>query len=166
MQQKMVFDFDYAWSPHMESWSPLGELPEFSTERILRLVEKNPSSGIFVKRSSARYFCEIPIFIHDQKQIWQGSAKNIGMGGALIKIETPLLNLGDKIFVHFEKQIEDQSPFNCSAEILNKKHTRARLRHNTSVMYSVKFLQMSEQGKVELEKLLKNTSTLEINKGV
>jgi hypothetical protein len=166
MQQKVVFDFDYAWSPHLESWTPFGELPEFSAERILRLVEKNSSSGVFHKREHDRFFCDTKVVIHNQKQTWNGTIKSIGLGGALIKIENPLLNIGEKIFIHFDSTDEQQAPFNCAAEVLNKKHTRARIRHNSGILYAIKFVQMTDEGKKELRKRFKEAKNNDFNKGV
>lgn len=82
MQNKLVFGFDYVWSPHMDSWSPLADLEEFSASRLARLAEKNQTQEVFSRRAHERVFCKLPVFVNDQQTLWEGTAENLSEGGA------------------------------------------------------------------------------------
>ncbi len=151
MQNKTLFGFDYVWSPHLEAWTALTELPEFSMDRLNRLAEKSdPNSDVFFRRKHDRHFCSFQAYVHDNKTFWTGVVENISLGGALIKMENPLLLPGDTVTVHFRKAGPKEKAFNVTAEILTKRLTKQKIQHDTFLYYAVKFNTVHKDGESQL----------------
>lgn len=168
MQSNTVFNFDYVWAPHLDSWTAIGDLPEFSIDRLSRLAEKSLSQdqeSAFARRKHERILCSLPVFVHDHSRLWDGVAENLSSGGALILMENPFLLPGHLIHVHFrtqsrldstEKNNSNSLAFNVTAEILTKRLTKQRIQHDTRIHYAVKFLQVSEAGQNEIQTWIKH----------
>lgn len=156
LQNKTVFGFDYAWSPHLESWTALSELPEFSADRLSRLSEKTENQHVFNNRSTERVLVNLPVVCHDNSKIWTGICENLSAGGALILMENPVLLPGNLITVHFKAQNDKDSSFNCVSEILNKRLTKQRIQHDTGLHYAVKFVQTNSVGEAQVQKWVQN----------
>lgn len=157
LQSKAIFEFDYVWSPHMDHWSPLAELPEFSSDRILRLVEKSVDSDSFEKRKTERIICNIETYVHDNKKMWVGKAINLSEGGALVQIDNPLLLPGDNIVIHFKKSHDKTSCFNARAVILTKRFSKQKIVHDTSLQYAVKFTEVNNFGMKQIKDFIQIT---------
>lgn len=170
MQSNVLFDFDYVWSPHLEEWTHLAHLTEFSMDRISRIAEKNLLAPNFADRKHERKICKLPVFVSDTQQLWNGLCENISAGGALILIQNPLLLPGHNINIHFRTtetetlvdgithRMPSQS-FNTKAEILSKRLTKQRIQHDTSIRYAVRFLQLSPVGEMQIQQWLKNVDS-------
>lgn len=154
-QNSLLFDFDYVWSPHLESWTLAGDLADFSADRMSRLVEKSANSDVFSRRQHERLNVDIPAWVHDDVRIWKGCVQNLSEGGALLLIENPLLLPGDVITLHIKAKDQVKAPFNCTAQILNKRLVKTRIQHDTSLHYAVKFLNLTEIGKKQINELFK-----------
>jgi len=155
MQNKLVFSFDYVWSPHMESWTPMADLEEFSADRLARLVEKNSNQEAFSRREHERVYCKLPVYVNDQQTLWEGMAENLSEGGALILMKNPLLLPGHVVHVHFRSRNANDTAFNCTAEILTKRLVKNRIQHDTGIHYAVKFLSTSPSGEKQIETWIK-----------
>lgn len=151
MQGKLIFGFDYVWSPHMESWTPLADLEEFSVDRLARLAEKNPDQEVFSRRQHERVFCRLPVYVNDQHTLWTGVTENLSEGGALILMKNPILLPGNIVHVHFRSRNENDTAFNCTAEILTKRLVKNRIQHDTGIHYAVKFLSKSDFGDLQIQ---------------
>jgi hypothetical protein len=167
MQENILFNFDYVWSPHLDSWTSIAELPEFTAERIAIVAQKNKPSGKdteknnespFNNRKNERIMCKLPVFVNDNFRMWSGVAENLSEGGALILMENPILLPGHIVSVHF-RNVEGAIPFNCTAEVINKRLTKQRLQHNTGIYYAIRFLQVGKDGVGQIEKWIKEHNT-------
>lgn len=156
LQKNLVYDFDYVWASHMDNWAPISNLPEFSQDRILRIFEKSNVYKIFSPRGKERVFVKIPIYAHNEKQMWRGEVTSISEGGALILMDNPLLLPEDNITVHFKSSFEAQRPFLCLCSILSKKYLKDRIEHDTQIRYVVRFIGQTESGKKEISRLISN----------
>lgn len=156
MQDNTLFNFDYVWSPHLDSWTTLAELPEFTSERIARVAEKNNAQedNPFSKREHERIICKLPVYVNDNFRMWPGMAENLSTGGALVLMENPILLPGHIITIHF-RNFENSVPFNCTAEVINKRLTKQRIQHNTGIYYAVKFVKIGTQGQQQIENWIK-----------
>jgi hypothetical protein len=159
MQENILFNFDYVWSPHLDSWTSVADLPEFTSERIAVVASKNQPTAItsespFNKRKNERITCKLPVFINDNFRMWSGVAENLSEGGALILMENPILLPGHIVSVHF-RNVENAVPFNCTAEVINKRLTKQRLQHNTGIYYAIRFLQVGKDGEAQIAKWIK-----------
>lgn len=159
MQNKTVFSFDYVWSPHLESWTALGELSEFSAERLVRIKEKSPDSIAFNRRASPRVPVSLEVFCHDNQKFWRGSCESLSLGGGLVLMENPLLLPGHVITIQVRN---GEQAFNSTVEILAKRLTKQRLQHDTRLHYAVKFLQLTPTGQQQLQTTI-NTKLEELN---
>jgi hypothetical protein len=151
LQQKLVYTFDYVWSPHLTAWTTLSDLPEFSPERLAMLAAKSDNSFAFNRRESPRVPIHLPVYCHNNKKLWPGVVENLSAGGALILMENPTLLPGEQILLHFRRQKNTQNAFNSKAEILSKRLIRQKIEHNTNVYYAVRFMSMSELGKTQIK---------------
>lgn len=162
MQNKMLFGFDYAWSPHLETWTTMSELPEFSADRLSRLAEKHVDSDVFSRRATERVMVSLPVLCHDNSRTWKGVCENLSNGGCLILMENPLLLPGHLITVHFRAQKAGDMAFNCTAEILTKRLTKQRIQHDTGLHYALKFVQVLSAGEAQVKQWVQENSK-EIN---
>ena len=149
-QNNLLFDFDFVWSPHLEQWTMVSDLAEFSMDRMSRLIEKSPDSEAFNRRAHSRIMVSIPCMVHDETRLWKGQVENLSEGGALILIENPLFLPGDIFTVHMRAQGPMQSPFNCTAQVLNKRLVKTKIHHDTALHYAVKFLNLTSLGQTEV----------------
>ena len=152
MQQNLIFSFDYAWGPHLESWTPLADLQEFSPDRLASLATKNTS--VFNKRKFDRVFCQLPVYVTDQQTMWEGVVENLSERGGLIVMKNPVLLPGNIVQIHFRSQKPEDLAFNCSAEVLTKRLVKQRIQHNTGIHYAVKFLTTSHEADQQIKKLV------------
>jgi hypothetical protein len=146
LQNKTLYGFDYTWAPHLDQWTPLAELTEFSADRLHRLAEKASDSSVFQRRQHPRVLVQLPILVHDQKKIWPGVCENLSSGGALVLMENPLLLPGDIVTLHFRAPRSQEKSFNTTAEILTKRLTKQKIQHDTRLHYALKFLTLHPQG--------------------
>ena len=163
MQNKMVFEFDYIWAPHLESWTHIASVADFSPDRLNRVIEKSGEADVFNRRSSARVPVQLPVYVHDNARMWTGVVENLSEGGALVLMENPLLLPGHVIHLHYRNTSGKDAAFNCTAEILSKHMTKQRIQHDTGIHYAVKFLQITpvgdQQVKIWMKQNLRQTKT-------
>jgi hypothetical protein len=155
LQNNTVFSFDYVWSPHLENWTAVGELSEFSLDRLSRLAEKDSQAEAFNKRSSERVFVNVPVYCHDHAKMWTGTCENLSTGGALILMQNPVLIPGNIIQIHFKGAKAGENSFNCTAEVLTKRLVKQRIQHDTGLHYAVKFLQLLPVGEKQITNWIK-----------
>ncbi len=151
MQTNLVYGYDYVWSPHMESWTPMADLEEFSQDRLARLVDQNKAQEVFSQRAHDRVLCVLPCYVNDQQTLWEGTVENLSEGGALILMKNPVLLPGNIVHIHFRSRNEKDVAFNCTAEILTKRLVKTRIHHDTGIHYAVKFLSKSPTGDKQLQ---------------
>lgn len=151
LQNKTLFGFDYVWSPHIDQWTPMSELAEFSVDRLNRLAEKSKDSDVFHRRKQERIMCSLKVLVHDSKRLWSGVAENLSVGGALILMENPLLLPGESVTIHFRANEKGETPFNCTAEILTKRLTKQKIQHDTNLFYAVRFTSVHKDGSKQID---------------
>lgn len=155
MQSGLIFGFDYAWSPHMEAWTPLADIEDFSAGRLAQLADKNKSEQVFNKREHERVYCKLPVYVNDQQTLWEGVVENLSEGGALVLMKNPVLLPGHIVHIHFRSRNENDMAFNCTAQILTKRLVKSRIQHDTGIHYAVKFISKSPAGDDQIEKWIK-----------
>lgn len=152
IQNSELQDYNYVWAPHLENWTLVGELPEFSKDRLCRLIQtKDHVAGAFKDRQFPRVDLVVPVFAHDNHHFFDGQSSSVSENGALILMNDPLLLPSQKVLIHFrECEINPQS-FNVEAEIVRKNFTKQRLNVKSGLHYAVRFLQVQEHGKAQLK---------------
>lgn len=156
-QNGLVFGFDYVWAPHLESWAPMADQPEFSREKLAYLAEKKSAEiKSFNRREHERVTCKLSVYVNDQQCLWEGVAENLSEGGALIMIKNPALLPGNIVNIHFRSMEDGDKPFNCTAQIINKRLVKTRIKHDTGIHYAVKFMSKSADAESQIGTWIKN----------
>jgi len=155
LQKNKVFLHDYVWTQHLEAWSPIGELPEFSFERTARLREKNEQTPVFEKRKHHRVYCDLGVYVNNQQNIYHAVIKTLSVGGALILIQNPLLYASDQLVISFRETVFSKN-LNLKSEIIQKRYTKERIQHDSWIFYTVKFLDTTK----EAQDLIQDTINL------
>jgi hypothetical protein len=148
LQQKVVFPFDFVWHAGLNDWQRLAEAPDFQSDNIKVLFEKNgKKSDIFVARKHKRKKFSSRVIIHDNLTLWKGESFEISKGGAGISLRNALVVPGQQVHVHFIGH-EDMPPFNAICEVVSKKF----VSDNSPVEYGLRFLSMSPESQEEFNK--------------
>ncbi len=152
IQNGELLDYNFIWAPHMENWTLLSELPEFSRDRLCRLIEtKDHLAGSFKDRKFPRVELATPIFAHNNHRFFDGQTQSISENGALVLMNDPLLLPDQKITLHFRSSDSNPQSFNVEAEIIRKNYSKVRLNVKSGLHYAVRFLQVQEHGKVQIK---------------
>ncbi len=152
LQNKTLFGFDYVWSPHLDQWTLLSDVTEFSVDRLNRLAEKSKDDSVFFRREHERILCSYPVLVHDNKTLWAGTCENLSVGGALVLMENPMLLPGDMVTVHFRSNSPSEKVFNVTGEILTKRLTKQKIQHDTRLYYALKFVNVHKDGAKQIQK--------------
>lgn len=139
LQSKELFAFDYVWTPGLDSWTPIADIPEFSETRMAKLVTQKDQSQFFSQRKSPRLETSIEIMFHKDHLFGYGLLDSISEGGAQLQIENPTLIPTSTIFVHCRGLDSMIQPFNCEFLITNKSFSRYRIQHRSKLHYSGAF---------------------------
>lgn len=151
IQNGELFDYNYVWSSHLENWTLLGELQEFSKDRLCRLIEtKDHLSGSFKDRKVPRVDLETPVYAHNDHNFFDGHTLSVSENGALVLLNDPLLQLGQKILLHFRTSEKNPQNFNVLCEIVRKNFSKQRLNVKSGLHYAVRFLQVQDHGSKQL----------------
>lgn len=155
IQKNELYDYNYVWSDHLDGWSLLGELPEFSRDRFARIIENNlPMKKAFIERKGERVETSIPVYGHDERTFFDGFVVSLSVSGALVLLNNPLLNPGEEITLHFR----GGTPFNLKAEIIRKNFNRKRINVKSGLHYAVRFLPLNDLATKELQKIIQNSN--------
>lgn len=155
IQTGEVYDYNYVWAPHMESWTLLGDIQEFSKDRLARLIQtQDHLSGAFIKRGSPRVDVNIDVYAHNDSNFFDGQCLSISENGALVLLNDPLLLPGQEIVIHFRNDKNISTGFNAKAEVIRKNFTKQRLNVKSGLHYAVRFLQVQKSGQDQIKNLL------------
>jgi hypothetical protein len=150
IQNGELFDYNYVWAPHLENWSLVGELQDFSKDRLCRLIEtKDHIAGAFKDRKAVRVDLITPVYAHNDYNFFDGHTLSVSENGALVLLNDPLLLPGQKILLHFRESELNPLGFNVLAEIVRKNYSKQRLNVKSGLHYAVRFLQVQDLGKTQ-----------------
>ena len=153
IQSGELLDYNFVWAPHLENWTLVGELQEFSKDRLCRLIEtKDHLAGAFKDRKTPRVDYVVPVFAHNDHAFFDGQTVSVSEGGALVLLNDPLLLPEQKVLIHFRECEENPVSFNVLAEIVRKNFSKQRLNVKSGLHYAVRFLQVQDIGKNQLTK--------------
>lgn len=155
IQNGELFDYNYIWSSHLEGWMPLGEVPEFSKDRLALLIKtQDPLSHAFYRRGADRAEIMIPVYGHSEEYFFDGATQSISVNGSLVLLNNPLLLPGQKLMLHFRESEINTKSFNVLAQIVRKNFSRQRMNVKSGIHYAVRFLQTQEWGEEQLKHLV------------
>lgn len=159
LQQKLVFEFDFAWKPNMENWQRIAELEAFKYDNIKKLKnEELPDlDEAFFRRRHRRTNYGGTVIIHDEKKLWKGKGVEISSGGAGVIMENAMVIPGQKLFLHF-KPGDGVPPFNARCEVVSKKYVDGIKDKNTPIRYGLKFIDLNEDAAKFLKEFTQDPS--------
>lgn len=156
MQDNELYDYNYVWAPHLESWTLVGDVQDFSKDRLARLIENNSEvRGSFKDRGADRIDVLIPIYGHNDHLFFDGQTLSLSANGALLLLNTPLMLPGQDLLLHFRRDETNPQAFNMKAQIVRKNFTRTRMNVKSGLHYAVRFTQTSRTGQEAIEKMVK-----------
>ncbi|OYZ16054.1 MAG: hypothetical protein B7Y39_16195 [Bdellovibrio sp. 28-41-41] len=126
IQKGELFDYNYVWSPHLEGWQPLGEVEEFSKDRLSLIDE---------------FF-------------FNGQIISLSVNGALVLINNPLLLPGQKVMLNLSQNNVNVKSFNVLSQIVRKNFSRQRLNVKSGLNYAIRFLDSPEWATKQIEDLV------------
>lgn len=140
LQEKIVFEFDFAWHSGLETWTRIAELNAFDPANVRKLQSTLMPNieEVFFRRRHKRAKYGGTIIVHDNKKVWKGQGVEISAGGAGVVMDNAMLVPGQLIYLHF-KPGDGVPPFNAICEVVSKKYIDDIKNKNTPIQYGVKF---------------------------
>lgn len=146
IQKNELMDYNYVWAPHLPKWSQVYSLTEFSRDRFLLLQSHPEFKDAFIVRKNARVQNQIEIMGHNHIRFFDGILTSISQEGGLFLINTPLVQVGDKIKLHLKNKHATEHSFNIEGIIKRKNFSRERLNSKSGLYYVVNFVDLDPAG--------------------
>lgn len=143
IQNGELFDYNYIWSHHLEGWQLLGDVEDFSKDRLALLIKtKDPLSHAFNRRGSDRAEIKVQVHGHNGEFFFDGHITSVSVNGALLLLHNPLLLPGQKLIIHVSQSNVFEKSFNFGCQIVRKNFSRQRLNVKSGLNYAVRFEKM------------------------
>lgn len=155
IQKNELMDYSYVWAPHLPKWSQVYSLQEFSKDRFLLLKSLPEYQESFVARKNARMTTDINILGHNNIRFFDGKLTSISEAGALCLINTPLVQVGDKIKIHLKSESDS---FNIEATIIRKNFSQDRLNSKSGLYYVINFVDLNSAGLKQIRQWISDSS--------
>ncbi len=147
LQSNQLMDYNYVWAPHLESWTQIHQLEEFSSDRFKVLLQKDSELlNAFAKRTNPRTDTNIPVIGHNNIRFFDGTLVSISEAGGLCLLNTPLIQLGDQLKIHVKSKAQSGPAFNVECEVIRKNFSKQRLNAKSGLYYTVRFLDIQSTG--------------------
>ncbi len=167
LQKGELFEYNYVWASHLENWTMLGDIQDFSKDRMCLLIkEQSELADAFIERTGPRVQMEIPVYAHNNHSMFDGHTISLSENGALVLLNDPLLLPGQKVLLSFRSTEGNPQPFNVLCEIIRKNYSRQRLNVKSGLHYAVRFLQVQNSGKNQLTKWIRGGVSKEETNGI
>lgn len=156
LQEKVVFEFDFAWHAGMSTWVRIAELDAFKVENIKKMKETlmPQISEVFFRRRHRRVRYGGTILVHDNNSVWKGQGVEISAGGAGVVMENAMLVPGQTLYLHF-KPCDGVPPFNAVCEVVSKQFVDGVKDKNAPIRYGLKFKSISNNAQKFLQEFSK-----------
>lgn len=147
LQNNQLMDYNYVWAPHLSNWSQIFSLPEFSKDRFdLILKSGGELQGSFIQRKNPRVATKINFLGHNNIRFFDGLIVSISEAGGLCLINSPLIQVGDKISIHVQPENSNEQAFNLEGVIIRKNFSVDRINAKSGLYYTVKFVDVQDAG--------------------
>ena len=148
VQSNQLMDYNYAWASHLEAWTQIHQLEEFSKDRFQNILKEKDSDLVsaFIERRSARKEIDIALLGHNTIRFFDGKCVSISESGGLCLLNTPLVQVGDQLKLHFKAKDSSSPAFNVEAEVVRKNFSKQRLNSKSGLYYAVRFLDIQPVG--------------------
>ena len=147
IQSNQLMDYNYVWAEHLENWTPIYQLEEFSKDRFENILNSESDlSSSFKKRQGDRIDKKIPFIGHNSIRFFDGEIMSISESGALCMINSPLAQVGDNLKLHIQIEGQPDRSFNIEAKIIRKLFAKKRLNSKSGLHYAIRFEDMQNSG--------------------
>lgn len=153
LQTNELMDYNHAWAEHLESWTPIHQLEEFSKDRFQILLQKESEYlNSFIQRKHARADVNISVLGHNTLRFFDGELISVSENGGLCMLNTPLVQVGDLLKLHIKPNNGEGIAFNVEAEVVRKNHSKNRINSKSALYYAVRFNDIQSTGVTEIKK--------------
>lgn len=157
LQTNQLMDYNYVWAPHLSKWTQIYSLNEFSKDRFMLILNsQSDEQKAFVQRRNPRVQTELNVLGHNNIRFFDGQIVSLSEAGGLCMINSPLVQVGDKISLHVQPNSPDEKPFNLEGVIIRKNFSLDRLNSKSGLYYSVKFVDVQPIGVEQIRHWVKN----------
>lgn len=158
LQQKVAFEFDFAWNEKMQTWRRIAELEPFTAANIRKLQDTlmPDIAEVFFRRRHRRVSYNGTILVHDNQNVWKGHGMEISAGGAGVVMENSMIVPGQTLYLHF-KPCDGVPAFNAVCEVVSKKFEEDVKDRSAPVRYGLKFTSVSANTQKFLQEMSKKT---------
>lgn len=152
LQNNQLMDFNYVWAEHLENWTPIYQLEAFSKDRFQLLLKEDADlSQAFIKRRGKRIEKSVPIIGHNTIRFFDGEIISLSESGALCLINSPLVQVGDRVKIHVKIPNQIEQSFNIEAEIVRKNFSKKRLNSKSGLHYAIRFTEVQGSGLTQIQ---------------
>jgi hypothetical protein len=159
IQKNEIMDYSYVWAPHLAKWSQVYSLKEFSKDRFMLLRSHPEYQDAFVQRKNPRIQTQVEILGHNNIRFFDGILTSISSEGGLCLINTPLVQVGDKIKIHLKSKSSLESPFNIEGVVIRKNFSQDRLNSKSGLYYVVSFSDLEPAGLDQIKSWISSTTS-------
>lgn len=153
LQTNQLMDYNYVWAAHLEGWTQIHQLEDFSKDRFQLLLQKESDYlTAFIKRDKPRIEVNIPLLGHNSIRFFDGKVTSISESGALCLLNTPLVQVGDQLKIHLKAKEDSAASFNIEAEVIRKNFSKQRLNSKSGLYYAIRFNDIQSIGLNQIQK--------------
>lgn len=148
IQSNQLMDYNYVWASHLEAWTQIHQIEDFSKDRFQNILSQKDSelASAFMERRSQRKDVDINILGHNTIRFFDGKLVSVSENGGLCMLNTPLIQMGDQLKLHIKARSSSSPAFNVEAEVVRKNFSKQRLNSKSGLYYAVRFLDIQPIG--------------------
>lgn len=155
LQANELMDYNYVWAEHLENWTPIYQLEEFSKDRFQLILKSDEElQPFFTQRKSARIEKKVPFIGHNTIRFFDGEIMSISESGALCMINSPLAQVGDQLKLHVQIAGRPDLSFNVEAKVVRKLFAKKRLNSKSGLHYAIRFEDVQHTGLKQIKQWL------------
>lgn len=160
IQKNELMDYHYVWAPHLSQWTQVYNLKEFSKDRLLLLLQSHPEyQEAFVQRKNPRVQVNAELLGHNNIRFFDGILLSVSEQGGLVQINSPLVQVGDKLKTQIKCPKNSFVPFNVEATIKRKNSPQERINSKSGLIYVVTFDDIQPAGLETIKSWIMNHHT-------
>jgi hypothetical protein len=130
------------WKEGDQEWQELLNTNAFSADNIKTyFLSDSKQQNLFIDRKYKRKKLKSRLLLHNNLKLWTGSSVELGKGGVGILMEKDKCNVGDILFVRFQRN-SSFAPFNTICEVISTNSTQSE---NNQLTYNFKFRTISRK---------------------
>lgn len=153
IQTNQLMDYNYIWAEHLSGWTQLSLVEDFSKDRFTVILQSESEyAKSFIPRKTTRAEVKIPLLGHNSTRFFDGELVSISENGGMCLINSPLVQVGDRLKLHIKPKDEESRSFNVEAEVIRKNFSKQRLNAKSGLYYAIKFNDIQNVGMVQIKK--------------